>query len=647
MKKFLGLLASVVMVLFVMAGCSGGGGNGGVIIPAANNDLVTGIIGTNGGSLITPSGNTTLAVPAGALTNAVTISVAQNVTNDSLGAIQMPYQFGPSGLQFGAPATVTFTYDPASLDGLDENQLKVAYESDGQYVPIDGSVVDTVNHTVTALIAHFSDYGTVDYTAPLNTAFGDFNGVVAYSNNHCAPTLPTDQYFDKKDCHYKYSDGPPNKVFDPSTGTNSHVTGERWQCVEYVSRYYWMVYKHDILLPPLQLTSNDASNFWENIPDGAVDSRGLVQYSNGGSVAPQVGDIIVFKSNTSAHVAIARKVTNHSVYVIQQNVFLNFEDADAGMMYYAGTNYLEPLSIYPGLKVRGWLRMPSAPQAPLIGLRYNYSSPEEFGFINPSTGDFSAQGTLEDLLYGYQSVVSKNGLYTLGTDRFSQLKIYTSDISSGTLISAVNLNYPFGYNPDLAGVNSKGTLIAVRWQPDTPITGLDVGVVNPTTGDFTVTGFINGLISTSNNCIVSGDILYCLGSSNNAPLYSWRLYSQNTISGSPIGVVDVDPDVFQLAGVNHNGAVIAIRFDNSTSTWQFGSIDPLTGNFSVIGMIGDMVSFWYRPVVVDNTLYVLGSKVQTFGISTGIETLYALDTVSGSLIGVTDLVSNNFGLPIY
>ena len=285
MKKLIGVVVLAIALFAVVMGCSKGGGSNVVSNVVSNdNDLVTGVIGANGGTLTTPSGNTSLDVPVGALSGNIVISVSQNESSDTIGPPQIVYSFYPDGLTFNTPATVTFKYNPDYLpSGADETNLKVAYESNGQWIPVLESTVNTVNHSVSAPITHFSGNGVVYYD-PLGAIEGDFNGVVVYSNNHSAPTPITNLYYSVDDPHYLYHEGPAHYE-------NGYVTGEEWQCVEYVSRYYWLVYNYNVLLTP---GLNDATNFW----DTAIQ-RGLKTYLNedttlGGS-KPNQGDIVVFE----------------------------------------------------------------------------------------------------------------------------------------------------------------------------------------------------------------------------------------------------------------------------------------------------------------------------------------------------------------
>jgi surface antigen len=81
------------------------------------------------------------------------------------------------------------------------------------------------------------------------------------------------------------------------------------QCVGYVRRYYQNVFDFEI----------DYVGVAQNIFQKA-DSLGLKAHSNGGTVPPQPGDILVFgHRNQVGHVAIITDITNQGVMIAEQN----------------------------------------------------------------------------------------------------------------------------------------------------------------------------------------------------------------------------------------------------------------------------------------------------------------------------------------
>ncbi|MFC1962787.1 helix-turn-helix domain-containing protein [Chloroflexota bacterium] len=72
--------------------------------------------------------------------------------------IGLPYDLGPDGATFDPPATITFTYDPASIpEGVSEESLTIAFwdVSTRTWVEIE-CTVDPATNTITARVSHFT-----------------------------------------------------------------------------------------------------------------------------------------------------------------------------------------------------------------------------------------------------------------------------------------------------------------------------------------------------------------------------------------------------------------------------------------------------------------------------------------------------------
>ncbi len=94
----------------------------------------------------------------------------------------------------------------------------------------------------------------------------------------------------------------------------------RYQCVEFVKRYYYQRFGHK--MPDAK---GHAKNFFDpTLPDGSLNAkRNLVQFHNRGMTKPAAEDIAVFAPsllNRYGHVAIIAKVTEDAVTIIQQNL---------------------------------------------------------------------------------------------------------------------------------------------------------------------------------------------------------------------------------------------------------------------------------------------------------------------------------------
>ncbi len=81
------------------------------------------------------------------------------------------------------------------------------------------------------------------------TQVGEYNGVIGYSNY--------DDDYASGEYNYK----------------NDYNTGMKWQCVEYVNRYYYVIYGQKIRIP-----GTNADEYYD-----AASDRGLVAYPNGGT----------------------------------------------------------------------------------------------------------------------------------------------------------------------------------------------------------------------------------------------------------------------------------------------------------------------------------------------------------------------------
>lgn len=99
--------------------------------------------------------------------------------------------------------------------------------------------------------------------------------------------------------------------------TDGYYYGKKWQCVEFVKRYYYDHYEHKF-----PNTYGHAKDFWDlNAAHGASNkARNLVQYYNDNDTKPEVGDLVCFPFSEYGHVAIVSKVTDKTVEVIQQNI---------------------------------------------------------------------------------------------------------------------------------------------------------------------------------------------------------------------------------------------------------------------------------------------------------------------------------------
>ncbi len=137
--------------------------------------------------------------------------------------------------------------------------------------------------------------------------------------------------------------------------SDGYYYGKRWQCVEFVKRYYYDHFKHR--MPD---GWGHAKSFYDpTVKQGCLNTtRGLVQFQNGGNEPPKPGDLLVYDYGKYGHVAIVSKVRKHTVEIVQQNVkgrpraVIPLEKTSTGWLLDKGGN------------VAGWLRMPKAVTSP-------------------------------------------------------------------------------------------------------------------------------------------------------------------------------------------------------------------------------------------------------------------------------------------
>ncbi|MEW6208463.1 MAG: CHAP domain-containing protein [Acidobacteriota bacterium] len=116
-----------------------------------------------------------------------------------------------------------------------------------------------------------------------------------------------------------YYNGSVDNVSGRNVTRDGYNLGLKYQCVEFVKRYY---YEHlDHRMPDSYGHAKDF--FDEAIGDGEWNSRrALFQFTNGSRSRPSPDDLIVFGPtafNPYGHVAIISKVSDSDIEIVQQN----------------------------------------------------------------------------------------------------------------------------------------------------------------------------------------------------------------------------------------------------------------------------------------------------------------------------------------
>ncbi len=169
----------VVAVVLLVAACGGGEGGGETSADTptdSTNDRVGGadiedtggtdsggdtvieatIVGPEGGTVDLPGGGT-LVIPEGALAEDVEITVAaiEDPESELFMVVGPFYEFGPEGLVFSMPATVTVPYDPGAVPP--DGAVVLAWSSGGGWEFLTAMVEE--GEMISAQLDHFSEGG--------------------------------------------------------------------------------------------------------------------------------------------------------------------------------------------------------------------------------------------------------------------------------------------------------------------------------------------------------------------------------------------------------------------------------------------------------------------------------------------------------
>ncbi|TDE05829.1 CHAP domain-containing protein [Flavobacterium sandaracinum] len=116
-----------------------------------------------------------------------------------------------------------------------------------------------------------------------------------------------------------YYNGSIGNVKGRNKTSDGYNLGLKYQCVEFVKRYYYEYLDHR-----MPNTYGNAKDFFnKGLKDGQRNKdRNLSQYTNPSLKIPRINDLVIFSGtvfNKYGHVAIISNVTNHEIEIIQQN----------------------------------------------------------------------------------------------------------------------------------------------------------------------------------------------------------------------------------------------------------------------------------------------------------------------------------------
>jgi len=563
MKKIFVVLAAIF--LLVIMACSGGGGGNDSSTPQSNdNDSRSSTIDTSGGSLTTPSGDAALNIPAGALSSATPITIALSSRETPPGNLVGVYDFTPDGQTFNSLVTISIKYDPDSIpEGVNQSDLKLAYLSDsGSWEVISDSTVDTTNHIISGQTNHFSTYSVVpsdkvDY----GYYVGEFSSVEAKSN------------------------GSTGYVSNEYNSYNDYNTGMKWQCVEYVNRYYLQIYSKQI-----RIAGRNANDYYQNATE-----RGLVAYPNDGSEPPQVGDIIVSEYGSTGHVAIVREVNADKIYVIQQNYCENAGDNKYPLI--RSGNHVYPFGGKTGkYTVKGWVRSNTVPTytisgkvtgAVVSGVSINLTGTTITSTTTDSSGNYSFTGrsdgnyTLTPSMTGYTFSPSSTALTVSGAN----VTTINFTATANTVTYSMSGTIHIGSN---SGAVLSGATVSIA--------GLTA--TTSSTGTFSITGIPSGTyafsVSKSGYDTYTNSAYYVGSNQTGLSFY----LTQPTITYSMSGTIHVGSN----SGAVLTGATVSIAGLTATT----GS----AGTFTITGISAGTYAFSVSKAGYDtytNSAYYVGS----------------------------------------
>ena len=146
-----------------------------------------------------------------------------------------------------------------------------------------------------------------------------------------------------------YYNGEVNNVIGRNVTYDNYNLGLKYQCVEYVKRYYYYVYDHK-----MNNSFGHAKEYFDvSLPDRKFNKeRGLYQFTNGSEYRPVPGDVLIFDGNhvnPFGHIGIVTFSEGSLLEIIQQNV------GESTRARYVVENYNDRYYVNDDL-VLGWLR---------------------------------------------------------------------------------------------------------------------------------------------------------------------------------------------------------------------------------------------------------------------------------------------------
>ena len=149
-----------------------------------------------------------------------------------------------------------------------------------------------------------------------------------------------------------YYNGGINHISDRNLSADGYNFGLKYQCVEFVKRYYYERLNHK-----MPNSYGNAIDFFDKrLIDGQNNNEiGLTQYKNPSNKKPEINDILIYIGNLFnryGHIAIISDVKENEIEIIQQNPG-PFTRSRENILI----EYKNGLWNIKKLRIIGWLRM--------------------------------------------------------------------------------------------------------------------------------------------------------------------------------------------------------------------------------------------------------------------------------------------------
>ncbi|TRX47045.1 CHAP domain-containing protein [Fulvivirga sp. M361] len=144
-------------------------------------------------------------------------------------------------------------------------------------------------------------------------------GFFISKKNNLNPNYEVGQKIDELNGVLVYYNGGVGNVNGRRLAEDGYNLGLKYQCVEFVKRYYYKQLNHK--MPD---TYGHAKDFFDsNLKDGEKNKqRNLNQFTNPSKSKPKTNDLVVYSGTTLnkyGHVSIISNVTENEIEIIQQN----------------------------------------------------------------------------------------------------------------------------------------------------------------------------------------------------------------------------------------------------------------------------------------------------------------------------------------